>query len=92
MSDDEKKLRDTIGLWPPYMYKREAEEQDWQELTDYIESQRKEAVKEYKLQTAIERLDVQCSEGNCKNCDSKRPLLKKLQAQLKELTKGGNIE
>lgn len=61
-------------------------------VDQFIQDERRQAVEEYKLQIAIERLDVQCSEGKCKNCDSKRPLLKKLQAQLKELTKGDTDE
>ena len=50
-----------------------------------VHQARVQAVEEYKITEQIERLDIQCLEGNCRNCDSRRPLLAELNKKLKEL-------
>lgn len=55
------------------------------DLQKIIDSEVERAIEIHDIEQGIERLDVQCSEGNCKNCDGKRPTLKKLQSKLKAL-------
>lgn len=66
-----------------------SETTDWDDRKEFkaaiealIERRVVEAIRVHDVEEAIERLDIQCSEGKCKNCDSKRPLLNQLQAHL----------
>lgn len=55
-------------------------------LRTYIAGEVAKAIQIHDIEQRIEWLDVQCSEGSCKNCDSKRPLLKELRADLERLS------
>lgn len=61
------------------------------EITNLITAYTERAIKIHDLEQRVEELDIQCDEGICRNCDSKRPILKKLQLEIKDL-KGGKVE
>lgn len=77
-------------LWEvPVDIRQATNDANWEWVDSIIEKlvhqASENAVEKYKITDRIERLDIQCLEGNCKNCDSKRPLLAELTRKLKEL-------
>lgn len=58
------------------------------QLLDWKKHSEQRAIEIHDLQQHIENLDIQCEEGNCKNCDSKRPKLKELEAALQKKLQG----
>lgn len=61
---------------------------EWLEesLDAYVAEAIRMAIEIHDIEQAIERLDVQCSEGNCSVCDGRRPRLQELQSRLAQLT------
>jgi hypothetical protein len=69
----------TVGIWEPAL------QQIMKLAESYTLSRVQEAIKIHDIEQAIDRLDIQCAEGNCTNCDGKRPRLKELETELQRL-------